>query len=224
MNKKRLMILLLVLIITIAWSSTGYCQSIPNSIGEIQKGNLLFRVLVSEELVKSGAFFQIYFCPKTEIKFGMAFYENRNGYIPSFFKPVTNKFFFSESWRQFRPGDYTLAILSLEKQPLSNFVYAAGIVNKKTKPVIKKESTNVCPPKGKKDFNVHYVLNCWASVNAMVISERDTNSNSIWHKDQGTKPPGANSFISMPENPRLLSLGMNGILSKRSQVEPGEAE
>ena len=31
-------------------------------------------------------------------------------------------------------------------------------------------------------------------------------------------------FISMPENPRLLSLGMNGILSKRSQVEPGEAE
>ena len=28
----------------------------------------------------------------------------------------------------------------------------------------------------------------------------------------------------MPENPRLLSLGMNGILSKRSQVEPGEAE
>ena len=32
------------------------------------------------------------------------------------------------------------------------------------------------------------------------------------------------SFISMPENPRLLSLGMNGILSKRSQVEPGEAE
>jgi len=31
-------------------------------------------------------------------------------------------------------------------------------------------------------------------------------------------------FISMPENPRLLNLGMNGILSKRSQVEPGEAE
>jgi hypothetical protein len=29
---------------------------------------------------------------------------------------------------------------------------------------------------------------------------------------------------NMPENPRLLSLGMNGILSKRSQVEPGEAE
>jgi len=28
----------------------------------------------------------------------------------------------------------------------------------------------------------------------------------------------------MPENPRLLNLGMNGILSKRSQVEPGEAE
>jgi putative transposase len=26
------------------------------------------------------------------------------------------------------------------------------------------------------------------------------------------------------ENPRLLNLGMNGILSKRSQVEPGEAE
>jgi hypothetical protein len=28
----------------------------------------------------------------------------------------------------------------------------------------------------------------------------------------------------MPENPRVLNLGMNGILSKRSQVEPGEAE
>ncbi len=28
----------------------------------------------------------------------------------------------------------------------------------------------------------------------------------------------------MPENPRLLNLGMNGILSKRNQVEPGEAE
>jgi hypothetical protein len=28
----------------------------------------------------------------------------------------------------------------------------------------------------------------------------------------------------MPENPRLLNLGMNGILSKWSQVEPGEAE
>jgi len=35
---------------------------------------------------------------------------------------------------------------------------------------------------------------------------------------------GSSYFISMPENPRLLSLGMNGILSKRSQVEPGEAE
>jgi len=34
----------------------------------------------------------------------------------------------------------------------------------------------------------------------------------------------ATHFITMPGNPRLLNLGMNGILSKRSQVEPGEAE
>jgi hypothetical protein len=33
------------------------------------------------------------------------------------------------------------------------------------------------------------------------------------------------SFLAnMPETPRLLSLGMNGILSKLRQVEPGEAE
>jgi len=31
-------------------------------------------------------------------------------------------------------------------------------------------------------------------------------------------------LANMPETPRLLSLGMNGILSKLRQVEPGEAE
>jgi len=32
------------------------------------------------------------------------------------------------------------------------------------------------------------------------------------------------TLADMPETPRLLSLGMNGILSKLRQVEPGEAE
>ena len=32
------------------------------------------------------------------------------------------------------------------------------------------------------------------------------------------------SYSYMLENPRLLNLGVNGILSKRSQVEPGGAE
>jgi len=31
-------------------------------------------------------------------------------------------------------------------------------------------------------------------------------------------------YDTCSENPRFLNLGMNGILSKRSQVEPGEAE
>jgi hypothetical protein len=31
-------------------------------------------------------------------------------------------------------------------------------------------------------------------------------------------------FISYARKPQALSLGMNGILSKRSQVKPGEAE
>ena len=31
-------------------------------------------------------------------------------------------------------------------------------------------------------------------------------------------------LANMPETPRLSSLGMNGILSKLRQVEPGEAE
>jgi len=42
----------------------------------------------------------------------------------------------------------------------------------------------------------------------------------------GWDPPGfpGNLLANMPETPRLLSLGMNGILSKLRQVEPGEAE
>jgi pilus assembly protein CpaF len=37
-------------------------------------------------------------------------------------------------------------------------------------------------------------------------------------------PTVSDILANMPETPRLLSLGMNGILSKLRQVEPGEAE
>lgn len=189
MTMLKLLLRLFLLILPAIFIRNVYCQEIPSHVDGVHVGNLFFKLSVTQELIDSAEDYELYFLPTKDINFAIVFFDGRGRMIG---KPVRNRIFFSENWSNFEPGDYTLSILSLEKEPLIKFLYAAGMATKKTRRVIRKKCTNVCPPKGRKDFNVHYVLDLRAEVESKIRSV--ATGKYIWNGKFGQKPSGTNSF------------------------------